>query len=52
MLQTFSKLSLTKLGDKTTKMEDNIPCNQKVVYLQEDDELDLTVKLKEESIEM
>lgn len=38
MLQRFNKLSLKKLEDKTTKMEDEIiSCNQEVVYLQEDD---------------
>lgn len=52
MLQRFNKLSLKKLGDKTTKMEDNnIPCNQEAVYLQEDDELDLTINLNEDSME-
>lgn len=36
-----TKLSVKKLEDKTTKMEDEIiPCNQEAVYLQEDDELD------------
>lgn len=33
-------------------MEDEIiPCNQEAVYLQEDDELDLTIKLNEDGAE-
>ena len=33
-------------------MEDNnIPCNQEAVYFQEDDELDLIIKLNEDSME-
>lgn len=52
MLQRFNKLSLKKLEDKTTKMEDEIiPCNQEAVYLQENDELDLTIKLNEDGAE-
>ena len=49
MLQRFNKLSLQEFESKSTKMEDEIiPCNQEAVYLQEEDELDLTIKLSEE----